>query len=155
MRTLLVFFGLVALLSSAACVSFEERQKTNAALSRAVDRFHDQLNAGQYHEIYSDADSELHSVGTQVDFEGRLKNAHEQLGVTTSKASAFTQESLWRDLKTTLGVHRQVIEHYELVTSLKVMGSEKFTWAVENNQPKLVSYELRWVCQKPCAIRFG
>ena len=148
----LIFLGIIGCVS---CSSFEEKRKTETAVEQAVDKFHDQLNQELYHDIYSQADATMQGQLTEEEFTLRLRSAHEQLGITHNKAMVSIRDSIGRGLRRALGSKRELIKHVDLTGSDVIIGSESFTWAVENDQPKLVSYEMRPICKKPCAIGFA
>jgi hypothetical protein len=142
---------MLALVGSAC--SYEETRKTEIAVEQSVDKFHDQLNREQYHEIYEQSDAELRSRMTEAEFTGQLLNAHEQMGTITNKASVLIDDSFGRAFRRAFsGVER--ISHGELASSDVAFANERFVWAVENDLPRLVSYEFTPICKKPCAIGF-
>jgi len=150
-------FSTCALLVLIGCSSgcFEDNRRTERVLAQAIARFHEQLNDEHYHDIYSQADAELRSRLSEADFTVQLSSAHGQLGKATNKPFVFIKDSLWRSLRRAFGPVRELIPDGELVASDTVVGDERFVWAVENDQAKLVSYDFRFLCKKPCAIGFG
>jgi hypothetical protein len=145
---------MLVLVGSASC-SYESKVKTESAVEQSIDRFHDQLNQQQYHEIYAESDPELRSRITETEFTARLLNAHNQLGTVTSKASVMIDDSFWRGLKRAFSGGRERVTHWNFATGDEILANENFVWAVENDLPRLVTYEFVSVCRKPCRIGFG
>jgi len=55
-----------------------------ATAEQAVPKFHEQLDAGQFDEIYAQAGDELKKASTQQDFVALLEAIHRKLGNTKS-----------------------------------------------------------------------
>jgi hypothetical protein len=141
----------------AGCIScsYEEKGKTETALEQAVDHFHDQLNQEKYGEIYSQADAVLRNRATETEFTAQLRQAHEQLGRISGKAIVIIDDTVWRDFLKAFGNKREMISHGNSPASDLIIANERFAWAVEKDQPKLVLYEFRSVCVKPCTVGIG
>ena len=154
MRFWSLIFLMLVLVGSAAC-SYEEKVKTESAVEQSVDRFHDQLNQQQYHGIYEESHTELRSRVTEIEFTAQLVNAHEQLGTITGKASVIIDDGFWRAFKRVFSGGRERVIHGNFASSDEVLAHERFVWAVENDAPRLISYELQNFCRKPCRIVFG
>lgn len=155
MKTLSLCLILFSLLCCASC-SYEEKRKLETVLEQSVDKFHQQLNDDQYHDIYAQADAELQNRISEADFTAQLNEAHARLSTTSGKSNVILDESFWRGLRKSFGVRREKITHVEMTTgSDRILGIERFEWAVQDNQPKLVSYNLQELCQKPCTIVFN
>ena len=154
MRFCQVALVLLVLLISTSC-SYEEKRRTETTVEHSVDKFHETLNNEQYHEIYSQADAQLQGRISEAEFTGHLRNAHYQLGNTSGKAIVIVDDSIWRGLRRVFGPRREIVIHWNSPASDRIIANERFGWAVENNQAKLILYEFRPVCQKPCAIGFG
>lgn len=121
-----------------------------------VDKFHDQLNQQQYHDIYVASDPELQRRITEAEFTSQLANARNQLGTVTSKASVYSKDSFWRNVKRRFNGGREQITHGNMVEGDEIFAHEVFVWAVGAGQPRLVSYELgEATCRKPCRMGFG
>src|SRR5262245_60096574 len=80
------FLVLLALIGSTSCASYDEIRNIETSLTESVDRFHEQLNNEQFHEIYSQATDSLRKQIDETEFTSRLKGAHEQLGAISGKA---------------------------------------------------------------------
>jgi hypothetical protein len=141
---------------STACSSYEEEQKVEAALTQSLNSFHEQLNNEQFHDIYIEADPSLRQRIDETAFTNQLKNAHDQLGKVSPEKNVLLTSRAWNDLEWARFFGRkQIVFLVELPNSDLINGSEKFEWSVENNQPKLVSYEFRFICRKPCIVGIG
>ncbi|HEX7722060.1 MAG TPA: hypothetical protein VF397_07875 [Pyrinomonadaceae bacterium] len=147
---------LIALLVSTSCASYEEQQKLEKVLSQSVDRFHEELNNEQFHDIYSHADSSLQQRFDEAAFTSQLRSAHDQLGTISGKAMVLLAGHALSDLKWSKVFGReQIVSNVETPKSDLIIASEEFAWKTESDQPKLVSYEFRFICRKPCAIGIG
>jgi len=88
----------LVLVGSASC-SYEAKRSTETAVEQSVDKFHDQINQQQYHDIYAESDAELRSRITEVEFTRQLLSAHEQMGTITSKARVHIDGGVGRALR--------------------------------------------------------
>ena len=151
MRLLLCAFVAVLLIGCASC-SYEKKRKTETAVEQAANSFHEQLNQEQYHDIYAKADSTLQNRLSEAEFTSKIRDAHEQLGPTHNKAIVIIDDSIWRGIRNTFGSRRGIISHWNMPDSNLIIADERFSWAVENDEPKLMSYEMRSICKKPCRV---
>lgn len=155
MRVRCVVWILLALLSCTSCSSYEEQRKLEVALAESVDRFHEQLNNQQFHEIYSQADSSLQKGVDEGAFTNQLRSAHEQMGKITGKSIVLlTGDQLNKRYWARTFGREQRILHVDRPGNELIIATERFTWNVENEQPKLVSYDFRSICRKPCSVGF-
>jgi hypothetical protein len=148
---ILLMLGLVA---CASC-SDDARVKTESAVEQSVDKFHERLNQQQYHEIYLESDHALQSRITEPEFTAQLMDAHRQLGIVTSKARVGIDDGFWGRLKRPFRGGREKVTHGHIASGDEILANERFVWAVQNDQPTLVSYEVLSICRKPCQLRFG
>ena len=154
MRSRLAVFVVVVLIGCSSC-SYEARRKTEIAVEHAVETFHEQLNDEQYQKIYAEADAQLQKGVTEADFTAQLRTAHEQFGRASGKAYVFIDDSVWRGLRKALGTKREIVSHGNTPASDLIIGTEQFVWAVENDDPRLVSYNFQRICSKPCSVGLG
>jgi hypothetical protein len=154
MRIRFLILLMLVLVGSASC-SYEAKRKSETAVEQSVDKFHDRLNQQQYREIYAESDPELRSRATEIELTAQLVNAHEQMGTITSKASVHIDDGIVRAIRRAFSGGRERVTHGHFASSDEVLANERFVWLVENDLPRLVSYELGKVCRKPCAIVFG
>ena len=154
MRSKLAVFVALILVGCASC-SYEAKRKTESAVEQAVEKFHEELNAEQYQKIYAEADGELRVSTTEAEFTAQLQSAHEELGRASGQAYVSIDDTVWRGLRQAFGAKREIVSHGNVPASDLIIGNERFVWAVENDQPKLVSYKFRRICNKPCAVGFG
>ena len=154
MKTPFHFLIILLLIDCASCTSYEAKVRIDNALNGAVDQFHGQLNEERYEEIYSQADEVLRTRITETEFISQLKSAHEQMGQTDGKAFVGFQDSFWQDLRRTVGAKREVLTTVDYPKNNKIIAREKYVWALENGQARLVSYEFKALCRKPCSIGF-
>jgi len=121
-------------------------------VEEAVERFHEELNQEQYQKIYAEADADLRNRVTEAEFISQVKDAHEQLGPASGKAYVFIDDSVWRAVRKAFGSKREIVSHRGWPASDLIIANETFAWAVEDDQPKLVSYHFESVCRKPCTV---
>lgn len=144
----------VLVLACCSCRSFEAKQKTEDAVEQAVERFHEKLNQQQYQSIYLESDGELKESVTEEEFVAQLSQAHEQLGTTSGEAFVFIDDRGWKGIQNAF-TKREIVRHWHSPVNDSIIANENFVWAVENDQPKLVSYQFRTVCRKPCRVGFA
>jgi hypothetical protein len=144
---------LIALLVSTSCASYQEQQKLEKVLAQSVDRFHEQLNNEQFHDIYSQAGASLQKRIDETAFTSQLRSAHDQLGRVAGKAIVLLTGDALSDLSwaKTFG-REQNLSHVVTPDSDLIAANERFSWNIKNDQPKLTSYEFRFVCRKPCTV---
>lgn len=150
-KTRLTVFIVLVLVGS-SCHSFEATQRTEAAVEQAVNKFHEQLNQEQYQAIYAGSDDDLKNAATESDFTAQLRDAHEQMGTTSGEAIVIIDRRGWKGLWAGFGRKRELVSHWVSPANDSIIANENFVWAVENDQPKLVSYRFRKVCNKPCRV---
>lgn len=122
---------LPSLLFTPSCST--ERSREIAEL--AVTRFHSQFNAGEYQEIYAQADQEFHKAATELDFADFLKTVHRKLGnVQRTEQTGFR-------VSTELGVRTLVSLTYN-TTFARGAGDEQFIWAIKGGQSILFRYDI-------------
>jgi hypothetical protein len=129
---------LLAVLMSTACSSYEEEQKVEVVLTQSVNRFHEQINNEQFHDIYMEADPSLRQRIDEAAFTNQLKNAHDQLGKVSPEKKVLLASRAWNDLEWSRFFRRkEIVFLHELPDRDLINASERFEWSVENNQPKL------------------
>ncbi len=143
---------IVLVLVGCSCRSYEAKRKTETAVEEAVNKFHEQLNQEQYQAIYAESDAVLKNNSTESEFTAQLRDAHEQLGTTSGKAIVIIDDRGWRGFWAAFGPKRELVSNWDSPANDLIIANENFVWAVENEQPKLVSYQFRTVCRKPCSV---
>src|SRR6266550_4416824 len=154
MKTPFQLLIILLLIGCASCTSYEAKTRIDNTLNGAVDQFHARLNEERYQEIYSQADEVLRSRITEAEFTSQLKSAHEQMGQTDGKALFGFEDSFWQDLRRIVGAKREVLSAVDYPKNDRIIAHEKYAWALENGQARLVSYEFRALCRKPCSLAF-
>src|SRR4030095_7426517 len=129
--------GLLLLIGCASS-SYERGYFTETLVEQSINEFHERLDNERYHDIYANADADLRSRVSEAEFTSRLANAHQQSGDRHGKALVFVKDSLSRFLRQGFRPRRELISHTELASSQIAIGREKFVWAGENHQAKLV-----------------
>ena len=154
MRFRFLILLMLVLVGCASC-SYEAKRKTESAVERSIEKFHDQVNRQQYHEIYAESDPELQNRITEADFTAQLQDVHEQMGSISGKAYVLINDGVRRALKRAFSGGRERFSHGNLASSDTVFANERFAWLIENDSPRLVSYEWAKICVKPCQIGFA
>ena len=116
------------LLASTSC-SLTKGKETS---ERAVVKFHSQLNASQFHEIYSQADESFRKAASEPDAIAYFEAVHRKLGeVKDSRMAA------WRVNATPLGTMVNIGYQVEFADG---KGTEDFVFHVTGDQALLVNY---------------
>ena len=109
----------------------EGRSMANAS----VQHFHDQLNAAQFEQIYTESDARFQSDASKEDILKLFEAVHRKLGNTKSQNLSF-----WNVNTTTNGFFITVV--YD--TSFeRGSAQENFTWVKEGNKLSLVGYHIQ------------
>lgn len=147
---------MVTLVLSSSC-AYEEKRKLETTLEQNVNRFHEQLNNREFHEIYTSSDASLQQRTNEAEFTEQLKSAGDQLGHISGNALVIISDKAWRDMRLSkaFGNRRQSFNHVAFPASDLIVADEKFGWFITDDQPKLASYQFRFVCRKPCNVGFG
>ena len=104
-----------------------------ANATKQIERFHAQVNAGQYHQIYVDSDRQLKDVTTEKDIVSLLGAVHDKLGTfQTGKQVGWNVNVGTGGTITTLTIESQ----YE-----RGKATETFRYGGDE-QPKLVGYNI-------------
>lgn len=101
---------------------------------RAVEKFHQQLNAGQYQEIYKQSDDKFKEVATEADFTQLLEAVRRKLG-TVQKAT-FAGGNVNSGTMGTV-----VTLQYEVEFS-EGKGTEQFSFLINGEEAKLIRYDV-------------
>lgn len=100
---------------------------------QGVAQFHSQLNAAQYHAIYTESDEQFRRISNETDFAALVQSIHRKLGkVQQSNLQSFQVGwFIGQGTMVTLIYNTQFVEG---------KAGEKFTWRIKNNRPILVGY---------------
>jgi hypothetical protein len=132
MKPLLLFTSFIvviaALTVSCSFAKDEEQGK------RAVEKFHQQLNAGQYQEIYQQGDDKFKEAVTEADFTPILEAVRRKLG-TVQKAT-FVGGNVNSGTMGTVATLQYEVEFSE------GKGTEKFSFLVSGEEAKLLRYDV-------------
>jgi len=102
--------------------------------SAAVDHFHQQLNAGDYDQIYENATEEFRHWGKREDLNHFFDNVREKMG-SAGKPSTIGFHVNWRN--GVLWVDQTFNTQFE-----KGSAQEYFVWKIQQNQPHLYNYRI-------------
>lgn len=100
----------------------------------AVVRFHDQFNAGKFHEIYSETDSEFKKATSEDEFVTLLEAVKRKLGTVGQ-----THPSGWGVNTTTMGTMATLTYNVDFSEG---KGSEQFVFHISGNKATLYRYNV-------------
>lgn len=120
-----------ALLLAASSCSLTKGKGISEA---AVAQFHNQYNAGQFHEIYEQADDEFKKAGTEEQFVTLLEALRKKLG--TVKQS---EQTGWRVNATPNGTMVSLGYNVEFTEG---KGTEEFVFHVSGDKAMLYNYNV-------------
>jgi hypothetical protein len=123
---------LVALLLTAASACSLTRGKGIA--EAAVVKFHEQFNAGQYHEIYEQADEAFKKSASEDEFVALLEAVHRKLG--TVKQAHSSGWGINTTLAGTMATLRYDIDFSE------GKGNEQFVFHISGDKAALYHYNV-------------
>lgn len=127
-RIIAFLFIISALTASCSLTKGKEQAE------RAVEKFHQQFNAGQYQEIYQQSDDKLKEAVTEAEFVQLLEAIRRKLGT----AGNSTQTG-WRVNVTTMGTIATV--GYDIQFS-EGKGVEQFSFLINGDQANLLRYDV-------------
>ena len=102
--------------------------------SDAVDRFHQQLNAGDYDQIFEEATDEFRRAGSRNDLNKFFDNIRQKMG-PAGKRSAAGFHVNWQNGR--LWVDQVFNTQFE-----KGQGQEYFLWEIQQGHPHLYHYRV-------------
>ena len=109
--------------------------KSKQVAEDAVTQLHNQYNAGQYREIYSQADEEFRKTVKEADFVNMLEHVHSKLGtVKQSNQDAWNVNATTSGTAVTLGYDVEFSEG---------KGTEECSFRVSGDQAKLIGYTVK------------
>lgn len=100
----------------------------------AVVKFHDQFNAGQYHEIYEQADDAFKKSASEDEFVALLEAVHRKLGTVKQAHSAG-----WGVNATPMGTMASL--SYDVDFS-EGKGNEQFVFHISGDKATLYRYNI-------------
>ena len=102
--------------------------------SEAADHFHQQLNAGNYSQIYGDATEEFRRSASREDLNKFFDKIRDKMGAA-GKPSAAGFHVNWRN--GVVWVDQTYNTQFE-----RGQAQEVFVWKIEQNQPRLYRYRV-------------
>ena len=127
---LLLTFVAVLLVALSSC----SLTKSKGTGERAVAQFHNQLNAGQYHEIYAQSDEGFRKAATEADAVALFDAVRRKLGTVKN-----SNETGWHVNATTGGT--MVSLAYDVEFS-EGKGTEQFVFTVTGDKALLYNYNV-------------
>src|SRR5579862_5726043 len=117
-------------LCCSACSPIKDKQAAEAS----VKKFHAQLDAEQYHDIYTNASDDFQKSSTESDMTDLFRAIHRKLGAVQKSDET--------------GFHINYTTDGEIITLnystpfVTGSGQEQFVWRVGHGQPFLVGYNV-------------
>jgi hypothetical protein len=108
--------------------------KGKGAAESAVNRFHQQLNAEQYGEIYAQSDEKYRGAVKEADSNALFEAIHRKLGNVKNAA-----QSSWRVNATTGGTFVSLVYDTEFTEG---RGVERFDFLVGGERATLINYNI-------------
>jgi hypothetical protein len=122
--------GIAALAATGGCTAGQD----TAVAEAAVARFHQMLDAQQYHEIYQGTDGAFRNVTSEAQLTGILQTVHERLGAVQEAS-----RSGWH-VNFSNGTTRVELNYNTRFASAP--GTERFVYTIANGGAALVSYDV-------------
>jgi hypothetical protein len=129
--TKLKIFGLTLFIMLLASCSFTQ---SKASAESAVAKFHEQFNAGQYHEIYTQGDEEFRKTTSEQDVVNLLEVVRRKLGTTKTSS-----QQGWYVNATTMGTMVTLTYETEFTEG---KGIEQFVFRVSGDRAALYNYHI-------------
>ena len=108
--------------------------KGKEAAEKAVTEFHERLDRGAYHDIYTAAHAEFKAATTEQDFSAILEAMHRKLGAVQSVATTgWNANSVNLKTNIVLGCKTKFAQGE---------GVETFTFRIEGDRPVLLGYDI-------------
>ena len=126
--------GLVLVAGLLAVGSSCSLTKGKGIAEAAVVKFHDQFNAGQYHEIYEQADEGFKKSASEDEFVALLEAVHRKLG--TVKQAHSSGWGINTTLAGTMATLRYDIDFSE------GKGNEQFVFHISGDKAALYNYNV-------------
>jgi hypothetical protein len=127
-----IIIALISLsLAFSGCASLT---KGKGEAENAVSRFHQQLNAEQYDEIYNQSDEKFRGVVKEADSKALFEAVHRKLGIVKNAAL-----SNWRVNATTGGTFVILVYNVEFTEG---NGTEQFDFLVNGERVSLINYNI-------------
>jgi uncharacterized protein DUF4019 len=125
---------LATMVLATACSGFAAKGTAETAIAK----FHEQLDAEKYDDIWMEADDSFKKVTSQADFSAILAAMHRKLGrvVSTRQTAFFSQDRAGTDISGSF-----ISMTYETAFA-EGNGTEKFNWRVDGQRVRLVGYNI-------------
>ena len=125
--------AILGLAAAASLLSACNSKKAIQSAEEGVVTFHNQLDAEQFHQIYTDATPEFQESGSEDELTKFFSAVHRKLG----GFKRATQKSFYLNF-TTSGTFVTLVYNTEFANGT---GTEQFVWKVQD-QPKLFNYKI-------------
>jgi len=122
---------LIAFTLAAGSCAFTKHRET---AEKAVDTFHNQLNAGQFQQIYAQSGDEFKKAVSEPDAVALFDAVHRKLGMVKQATSTS-----WRVGTAPFGVMTALAYDVEFTEG---KGTEQFVFQMKDNKALLVNYNV-------------
>ena len=110
-------------------------QNGKATGEKAVGKFHDQLNSGQFHEIYAHTDEGFRKATSEPETIAYLEAVHRKLGVERN-----AKQVGWRVFATTGGTQVSLVYETDFDDG---KATEQFVFLVNGDEARLFKYNIQ------------
>jgi hypothetical protein len=130
-----IFVALLAVISGGLIWKAGKSTYRNYQIaSGAVDHFHEQLNAGDYSQIYQNAADEFRRWGSQEDLNKLFANVRDKMGAAGKPSTAGFHVN-WRN-------GAVWVDQTFNTQFAKGQAQEFFVWKIQQDQPRLYRYRI-------------
>ncbi len=131
--------------------AFEENREVEKKLTVSINNFHDLFNQEKFEQIYAEADEELKNKYTEQQFVSYLEVIKNDVGEIDVKPHVWIDDELKDGIKRVL-FQRTRFSSFELVSTERAIYREKVDWKLIYSEPKLISFQIEKICNKPCQL---
>jgi len=122
---------LIVMVSVTACSSLRNGKATS---EKAVSKFHDQLNSGQFQEIYAQTDEGFRKATSEQETIAYLEAVHRKLGDERN-----AEQVGWRVFATTGGAQVSLVYETDFDDG---KATEQFVFLVNGDEARLFKYNI-------------
>jgi hypothetical protein len=126
----------------------DEHHNLERRLEGKIEEFHTRLNEEKFAEIYNDANEELKTRQSEIDFNETLKSVKNKTGVIKKGGWVDLPSDYRRYVRLTVNKNEEKIEYKNILFCETGIGLEKFVFHVNNEKVEMISYELEKVGKK-------
>ncbi len=126
----------------------DEHHNLERRLEGKIEELHTRLNEEKFAEIYSDANDELKTRQSEIEFNETLKSVKNKTGVIKKGGWVDLPSDYRRYVRLSVNKNEEKIEYKNILFCETGIGLEKFVFHVNNEKVEMISYELEKVGKK-------